>query len=145
MISHDILIVGGGLAGLRAAVEAKSKGLDCAVISKVHPLRSHSIAAQGGINAPLANAPDGRDDSIEKHTFDTIKGSDYLADQDAVEAGVLVGLGEVADVVLVEHRTHRGDGFRGKSMADHAENLNAHVPGSCLCEGWKGQGPVRCL
>lgn len=85
MISHDILVVGGGLAGLRAAVEAKFQGLDCAIISKVHPLRSHSIAAQGGMNAPLANAPDGKDDSIEKHTFDTIKGSDYLADQDAVE------------------------------------------------------------
>src|SRR3990167_1889499 len=100
MISHDILIVGGGLAGLRAAVEAKSKGLDCAVISKVHPLRSHSIAAQGGINAPLANAPDGRDDSIEKHTFDTIKGSDYLADQDAVE----IMCGEAPKIVYeMEH------------------------------------------
>lgn len=100
MISHDILIVGGGLAGLRAAIEAKSKGLDCAVISKVHPLRSHSIAAQGGINAPLANAPDGRDDSIEKHTFDTIKGSDYLADQDAVE----IMCGEAPKIVYeMEH------------------------------------------
>lgn len=100
MVSHDILIVGGGLSGLRAAVEAKSKGLDCAIISKVHPLRSHSIAAQGGINAPLANAPDGKDDSIEKHTFDTIKGSDYLADQDAVE----IMCGEAAKIVYeMEH------------------------------------------
>lgn len=100
MISHDILIVGGGLAGLRAAVEAKAQGLDCAVVSKVHPLRSHSIAAQGGINAPLANAPDGRDDSVEKHTFDTIKGSDYLADQDAVE----IMCGKAAEIVYeMEH------------------------------------------
>jgi succinate dehydrogenase / fumarate reductase flavoprotein subunit len=73
MLNHDILIVGGGLTGLRAAV-----GL-------CYPTRSHSIAAQGGINAALTNNPDSRDDSWEKHTFDTIKGSDFLADQDAVE------------------------------------------------------------
>ena len=81
---HDVLIVGAGLAGLRAAVGLCER-YDVAVISKVHPLRSHSVAAQGGINAALANHPEGRDDSWEKHTFDTIKGSDYLADQDAVE------------------------------------------------------------
>jgi len=84
MISHDILIVGGGLAGLSAALSTAA-GLDVAVISKVHPLRSHSVAAQGGINAALANNPNGRDDTWEKHAFDTIKGSDYLADQDAAE------------------------------------------------------------
>lgn len=84
MLSHDVLIVGGGLAGLRAAVglcETHNVGL----ISKVHPIRSHSIAAQGGINAALANNPDGRDDTWEKHAFDTTKGSDYLGDQDAIE------------------------------------------------------------
>lgn len=69
---------------MRAAVGLCDK-YDVALVSKVHPLRSHSIAAQGGINAALANNPDGRDDTWEKHTFDTIKGSDYLADQDAVE------------------------------------------------------------
>ena len=78
MPAHDVVIVGGGLAGLRAAIEAS--GADAAVISKVHPLRSHSVAAQGGINAAL-----GEEDSWEKHAYDTIKGSDYLADQDAVE------------------------------------------------------------
>ncbi len=78
MFRHDIIIVGGGLAGLRAAIAASSA--DVAVISKVHPLRSHSVAAQGGINAAL-----GSSDRWEDHTFDTIKGSDYLADQDAVE------------------------------------------------------------
>jgi succinate dehydrogenase / fumarate reductase flavoprotein subunit len=78
MIRHDIIIVGGGLAGLRAALSVKSA--DVAIISKVHPLRSHSIAAQGGINAVL-----GSNDRWEDHAFDTIKGSDYLADQDAVE------------------------------------------------------------
>jgi succinate dehydrogenase / fumarate reductase flavoprotein subunit len=84
MISHDILIVGGGLAGLTAALTADPK-LSVAVISKVHPLRSHSVAAQGGINAALGNNPEGRDDTWEKHAFDTIKGSDYLADQDTAE------------------------------------------------------------
>lgn len=82
--THDVIIVGGGLAGLRAAVGLCRK-YDVALISKVHPVRSHSIAAQGGINAALGNNPDSADDSWEKHAFDTIKGSDYLADQDAVE------------------------------------------------------------
>ncbi len=84
MLSYDVLIVGGGLAGLRAAVGLCDK-YNVGVLSKVHPVRSHSIAAQGGINAALANNPDGQDDTWEKHAFDTIKGSDYLADQDAVE------------------------------------------------------------
>jgi len=77
MFKHDIIIVGAGLAGLRAALAVT--GQDVAVISRVHPLRSHSVAAQGGINAAL-----GKTDRWEDHAFDTIKGSDYLADQDAV-------------------------------------------------------------
>lgn len=84
MVNHDILIVGGGLTGLRAAVGLCDK-FNVGLVSKVYPTRSHSIAAQGGINAPLTNNPDSRDDSWEKHTFDTVKGSDYLADQDAAE------------------------------------------------------------
>jgi succinate dehydrogenase / fumarate reductase flavoprotein subunit len=84
MINHDILVVGGGLAGLSAALSADPR-LSLAIISRVHPLRSHSVAAQGGINAALGNTPEGKDDSWEKHAFDTIKGSDYLADQGAAE------------------------------------------------------------
>ena len=84
MISQDILIVGGGMAGLAAALSSDPH-LKVAVVSKVHPLRSHSVAAQGGINAALGNNPDGRDDNWERHAFDTIKGSDYLADQDIAE------------------------------------------------------------
>src|SRR5512135_1809051 len=85
LLSHDILIIGGGLAGLRAAIEGKRAGCDVAVLSKVHPLRSHSVAAQGGINAALGNSPGPVEDTWENHAFDTVKGSDYLADQDAVE------------------------------------------------------------
>jgi len=83
MTHHQLIVVGGGLAGLRAAVEAKAAGIDVAILSQVHPGRSHSGAAQGGINAALANHPEGHDDTPEKHAFDTVKGSDYLADQDA--------------------------------------------------------------
>ncbi|MDH4099141.1 MAG: FAD-dependent oxidoreductase [Nitrospirota bacterium] len=78
-ISHDILVIGGGLAGLRTAIEASKSGQSVAIISKVHPLRSHSVAAQGGINVAIKS-----DDKWEDHAFDTVKGSDYLADQDAV-------------------------------------------------------------
>lgn len=88
---HDILIIGAGLAGMRAAVAAVAgpagsagsggpAALDVAMISKVHPVRSHSVAAQGGINAAL-----GEDDSWEKHAFDTAKGGLWLGDQDAIE------------------------------------------------------------
>jgi succinate dehydrogenase / fumarate reductase, flavoprotein subunit len=80
-ISHDIIIIGAGLAGQMAALET-SPNADTAIFSKVHPLRSHSTAAQGGINAAFGNM--GEDD-WKKHAFDTVKGSDYLADQDSVE------------------------------------------------------------
>jgi succinate dehydrogenase / fumarate reductase flavoprotein subunit len=77
---YDAVIVGAGLAGLAAAKELKEAGKEVAVITKLHPLRSHSGAAQGGINAAL-----GEEDSTELHEFDTVKGSDYLGDQDAIE------------------------------------------------------------
>jgi succinate dehydrogenase / fumarate reductase flavoprotein subunit len=77
---YDAVIVGSGLAGLAAAKELTEAGKKTAIITKLHPLRSHSGAAQGGINAALR-----ADDSTELHEFDTVKGSDYLADQDCVE------------------------------------------------------------
>src|SRR5215210_2003363 len=80
MPQHDVLVIGAGLAGQRAALAAAEEGASVGIMSKVHPVRSHSNAAQGGINAAL-----NPEDSWESHAFDTIKGSDYLGDQDAVE------------------------------------------------------------
>jgi succinate dehydrogenase / fumarate reductase flavoprotein subunit len=79
----EVLVVGAGLAGLRAAIGVNERNHKALVVSKVHPLRSHSIAAQGGVNAALGNHHRGVTDSPRKHAFDTVKGSDYLADQDA--------------------------------------------------------------
>ena len=83
MMFHDVLVIGGGLAGLRAAIAAAEKKVDVGIVTKLYPPRSHSGQAQGGINAALANNPKAADDTPEKHGFDTIKGSDYLADQEA--------------------------------------------------------------
>ncbi|MEM3731000.1 MAG: succinate dehydrogenase/fumarate reductase flavoprotein subunit [Candidatus Bathyarchaeia archaeon] len=96
-ISHDIVIVGAGLAGLRAAIAAAeyNSRLDIAVISKLHPIRSHSVCAQGGTAAVLQEK-----DSYDLHAFDTVKGADYLADQDVVEFFVRKAPKEI---ILTEH------------------------------------------
>ncbi|KAA3626348.1 MAG: succinate dehydrogenase flavoprotein subunit [Proteobacteria bacterium] len=78
----DALVIGAGGAGLRAALQLADAGISVAVVSKVFPTRSHTVAAQGGINAALANV---QPDNWHWHMFDTIKGSDYLGDQDAIE------------------------------------------------------------
>lgn len=95
ILDHDVVVLGAGLAGMRAALEAARQGVDVAIVSKVHPVRSHSGAAQGGINAAL-----GAGDSWEIHAFDTIKGSDYLADQDAVE---VMTSEAPQDIIELEH------------------------------------------
>ena len=81
MHEHDVVVVGAGGAGLRAAIAAQEAGADVAIVSKLHPVRSHTGAAEGGINAALRDA-----DSWEDHAYDTMKGSDYLGDAPAVEA-----------------------------------------------------------
>src|SRR5215468_2685764 len=80
--SYDIVVVGAGGAGLRATLGATVAGLKTACITKVFPTRSHTVAAQGGIGAALGNMGD---DSWLWHMYDTIKGSDWLGDQDAIE------------------------------------------------------------
>ncbi|MGE5659895.1 MAG: succinate dehydrogenase/fumarate reductase flavoprotein subunit [Actinomycetota bacterium] len=98
MLEHDVIIVGGGLAGCRAAVEIarQDPSLKIAVVAKTHPIRSHSVAAQGGMAATLNNVD--LEDSWKAHAFDTVKGSDYLADQDAVELLTQEAPGVVIDL-----------------------------------------------
>ena len=92
----DVLVMGAGLAGLRAALAAHETGAVVAIITKVHPVRSHSNAAQGGINAALTD----RGDKWEEHAFETVKGSDYLGDQDAVE---ILAQEAGQDILALEH------------------------------------------
>jgi succinate dehydrogenase / fumarate reductase flavoprotein subunit len=100
MPKHDVLVIGAGLAGQRAALAAAEEGVSVGIVSKVHPVRSHSNAAQGGINAALQEG-----DSWESHAFDTVKGSDYLGDQDAIE----IMCREAPDEIL--HLEHLGVTF----------------------------------
>src|SRR3954453_9224289 len=93
MPSHDVLVIGAGLAGERAALAAAGAGASVGILSKVHPVRSHSNAAQGGINAAL-----NPEDSWESHAFDTVKGSDYLGDQDAIEIMCRAAPGGILDL-----------------------------------------------
>ena len=118
---------------MRAAIEAFDAGADVAMISKIHPVRSHSGAAEGGINAALGNASE---DDPEKHAYDTVKGSDYLGDQDAIEI-----LCEEApdDVYQLEHwgavfsRTPDGRiaqrpfGAAGEPRTAYAADITGHV------------------
>src|SRR6058998_2271895 len=95
--SYDVLVVGGGLAGIRAAIAAVEANprLKIGMVSKVYPMRSHTVSAEGGAAAAL-----GPGDSYESHAFDTIKGSDYLADQDVVEAFVREA---PTEIIQMEH------------------------------------------
>jgi succinate dehydrogenase / fumarate reductase flavoprotein subunit len=130
---HDVLVLGAGLAGMRAAIEAHDAGADVALLSKIHPVRSHSGAAEGGINAALGNASE---DDPEKHAFDTVKGSDYLGDQDAIQILCDEAPG---DVYQLEHwgavfsRTDDGRiaqrpfGAAGAPRTAYAADITGHV------------------
>jgi succinate dehydrogenase / fumarate reductase flavoprotein subunit len=104
MPQHDVLVIGAGLAGQRAALAAVDAGASVGVISKVHPVRSHSNAAQGGINAAL-----NPEDSWESHAFDTVKGSDYLGDQDAIEIMCREAPQEILDLEHLGVTFHRNE------------------------------------
>jgi succinate dehydrogenase / fumarate reductase flavoprotein subunit len=130
---HDVLVVGAGCAGMRAAIEAFDAGADVALLSKIHPTRSHSGAAEGGINAALGNASE---DDPETHAFDTVKGSDYLGDQDAIQILCDEAPG---DVYQLEHwgavfsRTEDGRiaqrpfGAAGAPRTAYAADITGHV------------------
>jgi succinate dehydrogenase / fumarate reductase flavoprotein subunit len=116
--SHDVLIIGAGLAGQRAALAAAREGVSVAIMSKVHPVRSHSVAAAGGINAAISVADDWR-----SHAYDTVKGSDFLGDQDAIEVMCSEAPGEVMHlehIGVTFHRNAAGEldlrAFGGASM-----------------------------
>jgi succinate dehydrogenase / fumarate reductase, flavoprotein subunit len=118
MPAHDVLIIGAGLAGQRAALAAAQEGASVAIVSKVHPVRSHSVAAAGGINAAIAVADDWR-----SHAYDTVKGSDFLGDQDAIEIMCSEAPHEVMHlehIGVTFHRNERGEldlrAFGGASM-----------------------------
>ena len=131
--THDVLVVGAGCAGMRAAIEARDQGADVALLSKIHPVRSHSGAAEGGINAALGNASE---DDPEKHAYDTVKGSDYLGDQDAIE---ILCNEAPDDVYQLEHwgavfsRTEDGRiaqrpfGAAGEPRTAYAADITGHV------------------
>jgi succinate dehydrogenase / fumarate reductase flavoprotein subunit len=104
MPQHDVLVIGAGLAGQRAALAAAEEGSSVGIISKVHPVRSHSNAAQGGINAALDP-----EDSWESHAFDTVKGSDYLGDQDAIEIMCREAPQEILDLEHLGVTFHRNE------------------------------------
>jgi len=130
---HDVLVIGAGCAGMRAAIEAFDTGADVALLSKIHPTRSHSGAAEGGINAALGNASE---DNPEIHAYDTVKGSDYLGDQDAIE---ILCNEAPDDVYQLEHwgavfsRTEDGRiaqrpfGAAGAPRTAYAADITGHV------------------
>src|SRR2546423_9420130 len=104
MPAYDVLIIGAGLAGQRAALAAADGGATVGIMSKAHPVRSLSNAAAGGINAAL-----NPDDSWESHAYDTVKGSDYLGDQDAIEIMCREAPNEILTLEHLGVTFHRND------------------------------------
>ncbi len=137
---HDVVIIGAGLAGMRAALELCGE-YDVAVVSKVYPTRSHSGAAQGGVAAALANVD--KDDTPDLHLYDTVKGSDYLGDQDAIETMVNDALEVVREMEhfgCVFSRTEEGKiaqrefGGHSRRRSCYAADRTGHVMLHCLYE-----------
>ncbi len=137
-IKHDVVVIGAGLAGLRAALEVSDQA-DVAIVSKVFPTRSHSGAAQGGIGAALGNE---EPDSWEWHMYDTVKGGDYLTDQDAAEILAKEAIGTVYEL---EHmgvpfnRTKEGK-IAQRAFGGHTSNFGeAAVKRACYAADRTGR------
>ena len=131
----DVLVIGAGLAGQRAALAAADSGASTAIVSKVHPVRSHSVAAAGGINASL-----GEGDTWEEHAHDTVKGSDYLGDQDAIEVMCRVAPGEVVGMERLGVPFHRDQHgrlaqrpFGGAPVRGRATSPTSPARRCCTC------------
>jgi succinate dehydrogenase / fumarate reductase, flavoprotein subunit len=130
---HDVLVIGGGCSGMRAAIAAHDAGADVAIVSKLHPTRSHSGAAEGGINAALGNA---KEDSPEIHAYDTVKGSDFIGDQDSIEVFTREA---PDDIIQLEHwgaffsrredgkLAQRPFGAAGSPRTVYAADITGHV------------------
>ena len=128
----DVVVLGAGGAGLRAALGCSEQGLKTACVSKVYPTRSHTVAAQGGIGAALANMGE---DSWQWHMFDTVKGSDWLGDQDSIE---YLCSNAVDSIVELEHygmpfsRTEDGKIYQ-RPFGGHMTNNGKGEPASRAC------------
>ena len=137
MIEHDVVIVGAGLAGMRCALEV-CKELDVGVVSMVYPSRSHSGAAQGGIAASLGNS---EPDTWEEHMYDTVKGGDFLNDQDAVEEYVKAAprvIYELEHMGCVFSRTPEGK-IAQRSFGGHSK------PRACFSADRTGHAILHAL
>ncbi|MCZ6873128.1 MAG: FAD-binding protein [bacterium] len=131
MLEHDVIVVGGGVAGLRAALAAKQAGVDVAVVSKLHPVRSSSAGTRAGINVAL-----GADDSWEQHAHDTVRASDYLGEQDAIEYLCQEALTEIVTLdhmgALFNRAADRGLQLRrlcgsGQARSCFSDDLTGHI------------------
>ncbi len=136
MPEHDVLVVGGGFSGMRAAISAQEQGARVAVLSKLHPLRSHSSGTHSGINASLRG-----DDSWEAHAADTVAAGDYLNEQDVIEA---ICQDAAQEVIRLEHM---GVAFNrdGEGRIDQISFAGSAHPRTCYCSDATGHNILQVL
>lgn len=143
-LEFDAVVIGAGGAGMRAALQISQEGMSCALMSKVFPTRSHTVSAQGGITVALGNA---HEDDWQWHMFDTVKGSDYIGDQDAIEYMCKAGpeaILELENMGLPFSRFENGKvyqrpfggqskEFGGEQAAVPQQQLTVLVTHFCIC------------
>ncbi len=128
----DAVVIGAGGAGMRAALQISQSGQTCALLSKVFPTRSHTVSAQGGITVALGNT---HEDNWEWHMYDTVKGSDYIGDQDAIEYMCKTGPEAILEL---EH-------ISAEPEKPHHHFLRVVCAGSGEKPGWRGGGLYRTV